>query len=187
MITDMTLPATEPISLATAKLFLRIDHGNEDSLITDFIRKAREQIETLCRQTLISRSQRLTFPTPLKLCLYLNIAPIKAVTAVTLHLESGATESLDLSTLDINLLATPVSIKPKTLGLFGYHTRADVQAITVDITAGYGEAIEDVPMPLRQAMLLLIGQSYENRSGAELPAIPMMVDALVMPYRSLKL
>lgn len=187
MIADINPPATEPISLAGAKLFLRLDHDDEDELITDFIQNAREQIETLCGCSLIRRERRITFAPPFKLTLYLKAAPIETVSAVTLYLQDGTEESLDLSSLTINLRANPAQIKPKALSLFGYHNRPDVQAITVDLVAGYGDTPEDIPMPLRQAMLLLIGQAYEARSGGELPAIPMMVDALVMPYRSLKL
>lgn len=187
MTTDINPPATEPISLEAAKLFLRIDHENEDSLIQGFIRQAREQVETLCQRTLIERAQRLTFAPPFKRCLYLKTTPLQFVSNMRLHLKDGGEEEVDLSTLDINLRANPAMLKPKTLGLFGYHNRSDIQAITVEVLAGYGDMPDDIPMPLRQAMLLLIGQAYEARSGGDVPGIPMMVDALIMPYRSLKL
>jgi uncharacterized phiE125 gp8 family phage protein len=187
VITDITPPATEPVSLEGAKLFLRLDHDEEDDLIVDLIQQARERIESLCGRSLIRRARRMTFTPPLKRTLYLKMAPIETVTSITLHLEDGIDESLDLSSLAINLRATPASLKAKTLKLFDFHNRSDVQAISVDVIAGYGDSPEDIPMPLRQAMLLLIGQAYETRSGGELPAIPMMVDALIMPYRSLKL
>ena len=94
---------------------------------------------------------------------------------------------MPLNDLKINLRATPANIQKQTLGLWSWHSRPEVTAITVDVIAGYGETPEDIPMPLRQAMLLLIGQGYEHRAGKDMPGIPMMVDALVMPYRSLKL
>jgi len=59
-------------------------------------------------------------------------------------------------------------------------------AIQVEIEAGFGESADEIPMPFRQAILLLIAQSYEHR-GDEDMAMPMMVDALLMPYRGLRL
>ncbi len=187
MITDIIPPDREPVTLEAAKLFLRIDHDDEDALIIDLIRTARERLETLCRTSLIERARRLTLQPPFSQCLHLNLSPISAVTGVVLHLLNGEEESLALDTLNINIRSIPVSISLKTLGLWGWHKRTDITAITVDVVSGYGADIDDIPMPLRQAMLLLIGQGYEQRSGVELPSIPMMVDALTMPYRSLKL
>ncbi|CAM3829764.1 head-tail connector protein [Litorimonas haliclonae] len=187
MITDIMPPPIEPITLEAAKLFLRLDDDAEDTLITDLIQSAREQVETLCRKTLIERPQRVSFASPFNRILYLNIAPIKSVTAMTLHLENGGEEAVSLDGLKINFRATPASIQKDTLGLWSWHHRPEIKAITVDVVAGYGESIDDIPMPLRQAMLLLIGQGYEHRAGIDMPGIPMMVDALVMPYRSLKL
>lgn len=187
MITDITPPNIEPVTLETAKLFLRIDHEDEDALIADFIQSARIQIETLCRQSLIARTQRLTLIPPFDQVLKLNISPIISIDEVTLERSDGVSETISLDDLSINLRSSPATLCPKTLSVSNWRNRTDNQAITVNVTAGYGEAVTDIPMPLRQAILLLVGQAYEYRAGQDVPSIPMMVDALIMPYRSLKL
>lgn len=187
MIIDITPPNTEPITLDTTKLFLRIDHDDEDSLIADFIQSARMQVEKLCQKTLIARSQSVTLSPPFDYILSLNIAPVTAVNAVALNLADGTTQALSLNNLWINLRGSPATIALKGMGVPAWHSRSDIHAVTIEVMAGYGEAIDDIPMPLRQAMLLLVGQAYEHRAGQTLPSIPMMVDALIMPYRGLKL
>ncbi len=187
MITDINPPDREPVTLEAVKLFLRLDHDDEDSFLLDLIRSAREQLETLCGTSLIERSRRLTLTPPLSRCLTLNVSPVSALTGLTLHLQNGEEESLSLDQLSINLRANPATVSLKTLGLWGWHKRQDIAAITVDVISGYGPDIDDIPMPLRQALLLLIGQGYEHRSGRDMPSITLMVDALIMPYRSLKL
>lgn len=187
MITDITPPNTEPVTLETAKLFLRIDHEDEDALIADFIQSARIQIETLCRQTLITRSQKLTLTPPFDNVLHLNVSPLISVDEVVMNLSDGTNYPVSLDDLSVNLRSSPAKLTPKTLGIPTWLGRSDIQAITVDVTAGYGEAVTDIPMPLRQAILLLVGQAYEYRAGQDVPSIPMMVDALIMPYRSAKL
>jgi len=59
-ITDITPPALEPITLDYAKVFLRVDNDDEDALIADLIRAARERVEALTNSALISRPRRIT-------------------------------------------------------------------------------------------------------------------------------
>ncbi|MEM6904494.1 MAG: head-tail connector protein, partial [Pseudomonadota bacterium] len=58
---------------------------------------------------------------------------------------------------------------------------------TLSFTAGYGPTGSDVPGPLRQAVLLLAAQFYENRAGEEATALPGFVSALLQPYRPVRL
>ena len=80
----------------------------------------------------------------------------------------------------MNLHARPASLRLLK------NNSLQVDAIQVEIEAGFGESSDEIPMPFRQAILLLIAQSYEYR-GDEDMAMPMMVDALLMPYRGLRL
>lgn len=177
LITDLMPPDSEPVTLEAAKLFLRIDHDDENSLINDLIRSAREQIETLCSQTLIQRQQQAIWTQPFSSCLRFPTNPIQAVSNVVVYFPDGQEQSI--TDFDVNLRATPATL--------GFDIPKGVSTIVATIHAGYGATAEDIPMPLRQAILLLIGQGYEQRNGNDLQTIPMMVDALIMPYRSLKL
>lgn len=63
---------------------------------------------------------------------------------------------------------------------------ADEAAFRITFTAGYGGP-EDVPAPIRQAALLLLGAFYENReadiTGTMITALPHGVDMLIAPWR----
>ena len=61
--------------------------------------------------------------------------------------------------------------------------------IAFDVTLGYGDTPEDVPRPLRQAMLQLIARWHENRGDSETDAVhlPASVAALLAPYRRVRL
>ena len=59
--------------------------------------------------------------------------------------------------------------------------------MVVTYTAGYGAAAADVPAPLKQWMLLAIGDMYEMRNASgDKPAVKHdFVDHLLNPYRLL--
>ncbi|MEQ1790660.1 MAG: head-tail connector protein, partial [Rickettsiales bacterium] len=57
----ISAPATEPITLAEAKLYLRVDSSSEDNLITDLIVAARMSAEAWLKNSLISQSWKLVY------------------------------------------------------------------------------------------------------------------------------
>ena len=63
-LTDLSPPPSAAVSIDAAKVFLRIDHADEDALITDLIDAATRQVEDRCGVTLITRPQRYTRETP---------------------------------------------------------------------------------------------------------------------------
>ena len=54
-----------------------------------------------------------------------------------------------------------------------------VQGLIKKPFGDYGQTSSDIPLQIRQACLLLIGQSHEH--GTKHP-VPMLVDALLMPH-----
>ena len=166
-LTDLSPPPSLAVSLAAAKTFLRVDHADEDALISDLIETATLQIEDRCGVSLITRPQRLTKDAT-RAGVYINRYPIHSIEAV-----SHDDDSLEI---DANLRARPVCVRTNIIG-----------PVTIDFTAGYGDAPEDIPTPLRQGLLLLVAHLYEHRDGAPPPGFPMMVDALTQPYRGVRL
>jgi len=184
MIRDIDIPNIEPVSLQSAKAFLRVDHEDEDELIIGFIKAARERIETHLSISLITR-RRLYTKVLAKTDygksaqLYINHYPIKRVIAVDC-LSGDETRRLDPSDYLINLHARPASLRL----LSSNSLSAD--AVLIELEAGFGDMADHVPMPIRQAIMLLIAQFYERRDDIS-EAMPMMVDALLMPYRGMRL
>ena len=78
-LTDLSPPPVLAVSLDAAKVFLRVDHDDEDALITDLIDAASSQIEDRCGVSLITRPQRLT-KTVTAAGVYLTRYPISRLT-----------------------------------------------------------------------------------------------------------
>ena len=184
--TDITAPPIEPISLAGAKEFLRVDHDHEDALITDMIRAARERIEAMARTSLITRRRAYTSSRLCTATLFINHSPIRFIHKVSVIDANDNAQEVPLSELSINRRASPVSIRAKSRALLSDYA-VDPVAVVVELDAGYGTETHAVPMQLRQAVLLLLAQHYEHRDAVLMRPVPMLVDALLMPYRTVRL
>ena len=133
-------PGEEPVTLAEAKSFCRIDGSDEDALVNALIAAARLQVESLTGRALITQTWRLTMACAPRL-VELPVIPVAALVAAP----AGAVVQGDAV-----LLVEPVD------------------ELTVDYTAGYGAAA-DVPGDLKQAVLTLVAYWYENRDAVTMP------------------
>jgi len=103
-VTDINPPALldEPVTLDYAKVFLRVDNDDEDALIADLIRAARERVERLINSALITRARRFTTSKLKTKGVFINSGNITEITAMRLLSDDAVTE-ISLSSLTINL------------------------------------------------------------------------------------
>ena len=79
-------PLDEPLTLAEAKSHLRVDHGDEDTLIQSLITSARLHVETLTGRVLMTQSWRLVLDDwPRRNILSIPLGPVQAVGAVRVY------------------------------------------------------------------------------------------------------
>lgn len=176
-------PATEPISLSEAKLHCRVDGSAEDTLIEALIQAATRAVEEMTGRALIAQTLELRIDCWPAL-LYLPRPPAASISSITYTDDDGAVATLDAAAYTLRTGMQPAYIRFDST-LRPSATLAEDAAIVVRYVAGYGAA-NDVPMPLRQAMLLLIGHWYNNREavGASNQAsLPFAVESLIAPYR----
>ena len=179
-------PAAEPVSLAEARAHLKLDATEEDALLTALVTAARTTLEAETRRAFMTQNWRLTLDEWPAGPLELPLAPVASVTAVKTAALSGAMVPIDPGFYEVDAKGEPPRIAAKR-GQAWPMPATRLAGISIDFTAGYGAAA-DVPMPLRQAVLLLAAHWFENREplgeGAELP---LTVSALVARYRRLHL
>jgi uncharacterized phiE125 gp8 family phage protein len=177
-------PEEEPLSLADAKLFLRIDHTADDALIADLIRAARKHVETVTGKRLVTQAWRLVLDQwPEGGVLKLPLAPVSAVEAARLRAPDGAETAVDTAAwlLDTSTSRLRMPERPPVLRPFA--------GIEIDLEAGYGAAA-DVPPGFVQAIRLLVAHWYEHRASAlpeGMDALPLAVAALIAPERGLRI
>jgi uncharacterized phiE125 gp8 family phage protein len=183
-------PAAEPITLTQAKQFLRVEHDDDDDMITALIAGSRIHVETQTRRALITQSWRLTRDVwPASGCLALLPVPVKTLDAVRVYKSDGTALALDATGFTLDASDAPARLA----FVHGAPVAPERPAagIEIDITCGYGDAGTNVPEPLRQAIRLLVAHWYENRGliavGSEVAVLPQSAAALIAPYRVLAL
>ena len=191
-----TPPTSEPVTLEEARTHLRIEpYGSppehpDDTYITTLITVAREFCEQYLERALVT--QTITSVTnAFSKSLVLPNAPIQSVTSITYVDENGVTQTLPETVYELDTYDNKIRLQydqqyPKT--------RPQEDAVTITYVAGYtnGESpdIYPLPAPVKAAMLLLIGNQYENRQQDVLGntrisfnSLPLGVYNLLQPYR----
>jgi uncharacterized phiE125 gp8 family phage protein len=184
----ITPPATEPVTLAEAKTFLRVDTSDEDQLILSFLAAARLMVEAQARRVLISQTWRLVLDRwPVDGVLRLPLSPLISVGMARVFDANGMPQMVNPAALVAQLGSDP----PNLQVMLPVPQPGRVSCgIEIDVIAGYGATSAQVPESLRQAVLRLAARWFENRgdlSFGQTPVPPADVLALVAPYRRARL
>lgn len=179
--------ATEPLTTTQAKSHLRVDGSDEDALIGNLVTAARQYVEEHTGRALITQTWEYTadaFPTKAG-AIWLPRPPLIAVSQVQYVDTAGATQTWDSDEYRVDAVSVPGRVTLADGAV--WPTPNDVSnAVTVTYTAGYGAA-SDVPEPIKQALLLLIGSWYGSREnevvGTVVGRFEFAVKALLAPYR----
>lgn len=179
-------PQAEPLTLAEAKAFLRVEHSADDELITSLVRAARLAVEAATRRAMLTQGWRIVLDGwPSSGLIVAPITPLRAIVAAQVRNAAGDAVALDLAALTLDAASAPGRIRfdRARVGAPGQL----IAGIEIEVTVGYGDDGEAVPEPLRQAMRLLVGRYYEQRDRVEGDSLPEAVAALLAPYRVVSL
>lgn len=215
----LTPPSVEPLSLTEAKDHLRVDFSTDDTYITTLIPAARQYVEAICWRGLLTQTVELTlagftshrhshtyggsflppyggyFPFelhPHNLHHGIELPGGQAAAldedAITYIDSNGAQQTLDPSVYSFDNVSVPAKLH-LAYGKSYPNTRPQWNAVSITYDVGWATP-DDVPSPIKQAMLLLVSQMYEHRTpevAGVLSAVQFTIDNLLQPYRLLRL
>ena len=183
-----TAPTVEPVTLAQAKLWLKVETGDttDDTLITGLISAVRQMLEQKTGRALLGQTWQLTldaFPDAIEL----TRVPVLSVTHLKFKDAAGVQQTLapEDYTVDTERDDGWAYIVP-AYGKAWPETIADINAVEVRWQAGYHATDPaKVPEALQTWLQLMLGAAYENREaveqGAEIRTMPF-VDRLLDRY-----
>lgn len=188
----VTPPAETPVSVAECKSHLRVDHSDDDTIIGMFLNAAVARIDGragILGRCLVTQTWRLDLACwPRTSLQRLPFCDVSAISSVQYSDTSNVEQTVDsaLYQLHADELGGLVWFRSAFTAPSLYDDRLDPVRIT--FTAGYGAA-SAVPYDIKAAILLMVGDFYDNREdtvvGAGLDArpLPRGVDALLAPHR----
>jgi len=168
-----TAPVVEPVTLAEAKEYSRIDGSTEDTLITSLIKMARLHCESFTGKSLIPKTVTVTsFTYPYQF--QMPYGPLLAENNVTkcVTLDQNGVET----TLNYQVNA---GLYPKLFILGG----AQSYKFKLVYIAGFTTVPEDIKLAIK----MMVNTLYERREDfSDLQAIesPLGIKALLMPYKT---
>ncbi|MEH6721048.1 MAG: head-tail connector protein [Aurantimonas endophytica] len=184
----VTAPAALPVTLVAAKQHLRVDHDDSDELITAYIEAATDHLDGysgVLGRALINQTWRQDFDS---FCSTMRLSlPASGIVSVAWRNEDGQMATVAADDYALQRDSTSVLVRFKD----GYSFPSGLyqtEAVSITYTVGYGAAPEDVPAAIRAAIMLMVGDLYENRAtvserGSGRIDMSMTVNALVSPYR----
>lgn len=189
-LTVTTDPLNEPVGLDEMKEYLRVDHSDEDAMISGLIVSARTYCEAVTKRAFVKQTLRYTldewpdgdvlmFPQPIN----------NTTTFVVKYYTTGSTTA---STWGSTNYWIDADMKPGRLVLrdnseWPTYDLRSARAIEITHESGYGGQ-GDVPEGVRLAIKFLVGHWYANReavlTGTVSKPIEFGVHALLAPFVS---
>jgi uncharacterized phiE125 gp8 family phage protein len=177
----ITPPSVEPVSLAEAKLHLRVDHDADDALIASLVSAAREECEHLLERALAPQTLQLLldeWPAEIRM----PKPPLVAVTSVQYVDASGVLVSLPADQYALDQGQEPSWVLP-AMDADWPETALVANAVRVEYVAGYEAA--DCPPLIKQWIKLRVGTLYAYREAdaERAPVASGFADRLIDRYR----
>lgn len=170
------------ISVADVKRHLRVNHNLEDTLITGIRDAAIQWVENYANVRLggvtaygyLPRFQQSFFP----------VGPVREITQVDYQTDNGST----FATLPSSDWHGDIRTKPARIAFSDYPAPYEHALMPVRITFSVGYIVPGgIPEPIMQAIKLLCGHWYDNRSdeviGTITSRLKLGVDALLSGER----
>jgi uncharacterized phiE125 gp8 family phage protein len=192
----LTQAQTEPVSVDDVKIALRINCDDDDALIETYITAAREMVETATSRDLIEKTYNLYMDGfsdsdyvldrySLSSIVDIVRVPVTAITSVEYIASdtiNGNYTVLPPENYQTDIISQPARIYFEKLPKYKSKT---LNAIKITFKSGY--ISDNIPQPLVQAIMLIVGHWYENRqdvvTGTQVNSVPETSKWLIDRYR----
>jgi uncharacterized phiE125 gp8 family phage protein len=204
---ELTQPAVEPVTLATAKKQLVLDDTftDDDTLVTGYIVAARQYCEKVMQRSIYERSMILSldyFPLASEcvngadqyayvssyirsLSILVPKPGLVSVQSITYRSDANVSTTLDPSQYVVDTVSEPGRIMPSPGTFWPYQNQYIPGQVQITYTSGtYGDGVEvdNCPQTIKLAILLLVSHWYSHREAtteATLSNIPLGVAELL--------
>ena len=182
---EVTISSTPVFTTAEAKAFLKVDTTADDTIIDNLVAAATQSCQVYTNQYFI-RTTVEQYSDGWGSIGTLYKSPVSSITSITYYDSDNALQTLDSTNYIVDSVSKPARIGLDVGGVLP--NLADrINAVIVKYTAGYGTTSADVPEGIKQAILLTLGNWYENRqsviTGRTATELPLSSQYLLDQYK----
>ncbi len=203
-LTLVTAPTDDPLTLEEVKVHLRVTHGDEDVLIATLSQAAAHTVEQRIERQLLTATWKLEldcFPAWEPYwdarwggwgrpgIIEVPRPPLQSVTSIKYLDTAGVEQTWPGTDYVVQQPSGPYASAGRIMPAVGkaYPDTAPLPgAVRIEFVAGYGATEVAVPVGLKQAMLMYVGNWYEHREasvvGQTSNTIESGVEALLAPF-----
>lgn len=182
-----TPPTAEPRTTAEAKAHLRVTGTDEDTYIDALVAGARQAVENYTGRALITQTWTYYLDAFPDWTIEVPLPPLQSIASIKYTDTDGVLQTVDAADYIVDAVSARGRITP-AFGKVWPTPRGIINAVQIELVAGYGNAASDVPMAIRQALDLIYGAWFEHREnlvvGASAMELPDGAKALLAPYVS---
>ena len=181
-------PAIEPVSVDEAARQCRVSGHDEDEYLAGLITTARKYLEDVCWSAFITQTWqywwdrywwKMFIPRPP----LQSVASIKYIPpTVQPQPDPASYLTLDTSIWEVSSENQLPFVRLQYLRTWPI-TRGYRDDVTMQVKVGYGDAPSDVPMPIRQAIKLLVTHMFNVRGDEAPQEMPPAINHLIQNYR----
>ncbi len=185
-----------PVPLDVARQHLKVEHGTEDGLISLYIAAAASRIAAMSGLSLTATRLRAAFDVSdieaarkgAHIVVELPRPPLLQPVSTSFVRDDGTMLVVSPAAIEADTISRParLAINADVIANVALRSR---NALLVEYDAGFGNAAEDVPPALRQAVLLLAADAFERREPGASPsaATAQQIASLLAPFRQVRL
>ena len=178
--------ATTPVfTTAQAKEFLKVDVSTDDDLIDNLILAATESCQIYTNQYFINTIVT-QYSDTWNGFYKLYKSPVSAITHVKYYDSDDSLQTLASSNYILDGTSKPARMGLAVDGTLPTLSKR-INAVDVTYTVGYGTASTDVPEGIRTAIILTVGNWYQNRqsviTGKTATELPLSSQYLLDQYK----
>jgi uncharacterized phiE125 gp8 family phage protein len=181
--TLVTAPALEPLALNETKDFINVSGSDDDTLISNLIKAARQYVEQNYNVAMITSTWDFTmerFPQwkhtedPHSL-IEPMILPVQSITSITYYDANNDLQTLSASAYEAQLDNDRFPAIWRAYEQLWPETYVRRDAVKIRLVAGYGATAASVPEPVRVALLMFVKFLFDNRED-------MPINKNIVPY-----
>ena len=171
----VTPAASMPVTTAEAKLHLRVDGSDEDTLIDSYISAATAHVESYTGRALMDQTWELVLD-DFSDTMMLPKGPVQSITSITYYDENEVLQTLASDQYVLDNASDPAWVVRPTDVTFPTVAEG-MNNVIIRFVAGYST----VPAEIVAAILIYVSHLFDNRSAGETPEA---VNSLLANHRS---